>query len=1172
MPQFEKSVRRAQKKRWSPALIALPASLISAQLFAADVLIPQIIDTPDPASRGGNITYSITAQNAAGDAADDVVLNFPLPATTEFVNANNPSCLHNGATPGEVNCALGTLAANSQQDVDIVIRTNASTGSTIAISANIATSSSDSNNSNNSVNQNTTINDGADLALSLNASPSSVIAGGDIQYSATIANLGPNTSNGIRAIFDLSVDVTFVAGSVSGSGWNCSLSGQQLSCNYSGSLSNGASSNLGFRTQVTGSQLGNLISLGRVESDTGDPELSNNNSSADTTVTAGTDVAVTILRPQASAVGGEALNFTLRPRNLGPLDANNVEVTYEVDSGFSIASTPTGSGWSCAINSPTTASCTRSAYVVGASDDITVPVIAASPSTLSSYEHRTSISTTSAEATERLANNSHQTNISVTPDGLDLSLTKTKSAASNGGSSNPVAIGELMYSFITVRNEGPRTANSGTVTVNDQLAANESYVGFTGSNWSCVSGSPVICTYNSNLSANSNSSTLTIRTRANAAGTLSNNATVNYSGIPGDFNSSNNSSSASVTASNLSVNLNVVKSTSTGSPTGGDNTLDQNEESVYYRIEIRNSSTTPATGIVMTDYVPAFYSIGGYTSGVSIHSAPANYNCTTGSLVRCTQNSGSLSQGAVDTIVIKMDRPIRDGNFTNTADAFSADFGDSDRSDNSGSSSLNIAAAVDIELSNKVVSPSSTPAGANAVYTISVRNRGASTANNVELTDTFVLPAGDPGFTFIASTGASCTGLTAGNSYTAADNPTLLCDLGNMGAGATRAITLTIRPNYLAGQSGSRVFQNSTSVSTDTFEEASNQSNNSFGPVDLTITKDQVDLLIDVVDNKDGFFWDASNNGDNANNDVVYDVNYKNRGPSYATGVYYEYDITPKDGKSVQFMCDETNAGDSCGSNADTCTVQSGSNPIVGPATLTLRCLANTVAGKTDEMDVDATVGGHRYLTFRYLSKPDSGGDTHRHEARINANEAETAVSNNSEDEPTSLRAHTDLVVVEKRADISEADLEQPFRWTISLRNDGPLDSDDTVVSDTLPADMELDGSARWSINGGSSGDCTISGQDLRCELGTLANTQTATVTVPVKVMAFSSAQMQNCAAATTAGTDPDASNNSNICGTIDINNRIWNPPKNVPTLGPWGIALMMSGLLLIARRRAFSA
>ena len=91
MPQFEKSVRRAQKKRWSPALIALPTSLISAKLFAADVLIPQIIDTPDPASRGGNITYSITAQNAAGDAADDVVLNFPLPATTEFVNANNPS-------------------------------------------------------------------------------------------------------------------------------------------------------------------------------------------------------------------------------------------------------------------------------------------------------------------------------------------------------------------------------------------------------------------------------------------------------------------------------------------------------------------------------------------------------------------------------------------------------------------------------------------------------------------------------------------------------------------------------------------------------------------------------------------------------------------------------------------------------------------------------------------------------------------------------------------------------------------------------------------------------------------------------------------------------------------------------------------------------------------------
>jgi MSHA biogenesis protein MshQ len=147
---------------------------------------------------------------------------------------------------------------------------------------------------------------------------------------------------------------------------------------------------------------------------------------------------------------------------------------------------------------------------------------------------------------------------------------------------------------LTVTNNGP-SSTSGTITVTDTLPAGLTYVGYTGTGWSCSnSGQTVTCTRTDILASGSSEPDITITVRATSAGSLTNTASVSSGAF--DNVSSNNSASNTVTVGSTTVT--VVKSADKANASPGD--------TITYTMTIANTGTASATSVRAVDAVPAY--------------------------------------------------------------------------------------------------------------------------------------------------------------------------------------------------------------------------------------------------------------------------------------------------------------------------------------------------------------------------------------------------------------------------------------------------------------------------------------------------------------------------------------------------------------------------------------
>ena len=239
-------------------------------------------------------------------------------------------------------------------------------------------------------------------------------------------------------------------------------------------------------------------------------------------------------------------------------------------------------------------------------------------------------------------------------------------------------------------------------------------------------------------------------------------------------------------------------------------------EPATFAITVTNNGPQTATGVSVTDAVPAGYSVTQVT--------PAQGSCTTGATISCA--IGSLAVGATTTITVTgtVSASMSPGAaLTNTA-SVSGTLTDPNLSNNTASASATLTAEADVSIV-KTFAPASPVAGQNLTYTLTVHNDGPSEARDVRVTDPL-----DPATTFVSA--------TAQQGSCAMTGQTLGCLVGTLAPGATTTITVTVA----LASGANAVVQNSASVTSTTPDPdpSNNVDSTSFNPTiiaDLALTK-----------------------------------------------------------------------------------------------------------------------------------------------------------------------------------------------------------------------------------------------------------------------------------------------------------------------------------------------
>ena len=757
----------------------------------ADMTI-SVTDSPDPVFPDGNITYTVTVGNTGPDTAPTVNLSSFGSNNLRFQSASYPAEWNctlpapNAQTAG-FSCTLpGGLVSGGTSVLTFVLQaTDELIGindTTIQFGFNVGSSIADPDNSDNSETESTAyVTPDADLTITASDSPDPVGPDGDITYTVTLQNTGPDSAAATLSVPMNNTlkftSITTPPGFSSCTGVPAPGGSSSFSCTNP-SFANGATAVFTIVLNADADAFGNtdqtIVQNFNVTGNVVDPDNTDNSVNVSTTYDVpNANLGVTAADAPDPVAAGSNVTYTGAVTNAGPDTATNVTLSIPLAPQLLFVSLVNPAGFSCGTPSAGangTITCTIASLPNGANLPFTLiaqvdPSLNSGPDGV--IQQGFTISSNTNDPTS--ANNSITVSTSYTTPDANLAVT-------NADSPDPVAPGGTITYTQSITNNGPDTAT--TVTFNQSTPAGTTLQSFTApAGWTCsppgVGGSgPINCSKAAMTSGETGAFTLVVNVTA-GSGTITSSVTggsATYDPVPGN----NTAGAATTIVATPTADLSITKTTGTTTAPAG--------STITYTIVLTNNGPDAAANPVMTDVLPSSLLFRSIT-------APAGFTCTTPAFRTTgtiTCNAATLANGASATFTLVVEVASNaTGPIVNGASATSSTTDGNSGNSSSSAPAVVPAAATATLLVTKTTGTTSAAPGSIINYTITVTNSGPSTATNVTVNDT--LPAS---LQFISATPSQGTCNAA--------NP-VVCNLGTILAGANATITLSAS---VAGTSG----------------------------------------------------------------------------------------------------------------------------------------------------------------------------------------------------------------------------------------------------------------------------------------------------------------------------------------------------------------------------------
>ena len=950
---------------------------------AGDLELTKTVDDATP-NVGDSIVFTVTVTNRGPDAQQTVTVLDALPAGLTY--ASHAGGLYN---PGTGIWSIGNLAANASTSLTITATVAAS--GTITNFAQVQTAlhfdidSTPGNAPPYAEDDDdfavVTVPPAADLELRKDVDNGNPNLLDDVTFTITVTNRGPDNATGVTVEDILPVDLTYVSHSggsyVPGTGiWTIGTLGV-------GSVTTlqitATVTNTGVITNTAQVETANEFDIDSTPGNGVPAEDDQDNALVSVGAAADLELEKTVDDPAPNV--GDSVVYTVTVTNRGPDNATGVAVedvlpaglVYVSDDGGGAYNSGTGIWTIGNLNVGSTATLQITADVASAGAFTNIAQVSASDQ----YD------TDSTPGNDDPLEDDQDDAVILTPQ-ADLELTK------DVDDSTPNVFDNVTFT-ITVTNRGPDNATG--VTVEDVLPAGLAYVSHAGGAYDTNTSIWTI----GNLAAGGTTN-LQITATVTNSGIINNIAQVETAiqydpdSTPGNDNPQEDDQDDATLNVPPASDLELTKDVDDPTPFAGG--------SVTYTITVTNRGPDEGEGITVEDILPAGVS---YTSH-----ANGNYNAGTG-----IWTIGDLVAGASTalTITVSVDA---EGVITNVAQVQTSDHFDPDSTpgnedgapyeDDEDDAVIAASAVIDLEV-DKIVDKAEANPFENAVWTVTVTNRGPSAATGVTVYDP--LP-----------TNWVWVGDTSAGAY---DTNTAIWTIGALPAGGSTSLAITAYATLGVTVMGHGpvppAYTNVAQVWTadQTNDTDSTPGNNVLAEDDQDDAEIPIRALSDLALTKS-----VDNATPYVGSQIAYTIVVTNEGPQPASGVLIE-DVLP--------------AGLTYVSN----NVGVAYNPGTGIWDIGLM-----LSGWSRTLTIWATVDVPGLIT---------------NVAQVNNNEHFDIDSTPDNDDP--LEDDQDEVVIngqplvdvelDKIVDKAQADPFENVVWTVTVTNKGPSPATGLTVSDPLP-------------------------------------------------------------------------------------------------------------------------